>query len=189
MKIILASQSPRRRELMSLITDDFISLSSDVDEKQLLDGVICSSVERCRILAEAKARAVYAGSLDSLIIGCDTVVDVDGILLEKPENKEEAFEMIKLLSGKIHKVYTAVSIVSSFYSASFVCETAVEFFPVSDEEAAEYVSTDEPYDKAGGYAIQGLASRFIKRIDGDYFNVVGFPVSAVYRELKRAGVI
>ncbi len=174
---------------MSLVTDKFTCVSSDVDEKQLLDGIICDSEEKCSILADAKARSVYGRFPDSIVIGCDTVVDVEGTVLEKPADRNEALFMMNLLSGRNHTVFTGVSIISGNFYSSFVCETAVEFFPVSDEEAAEYVKTPEPYDKAGGYAIQGLASRFIKGIRGDYFNVVGFPVSAVYRELKAAGAI
>ena len=101
----------------------------------------------------------------------------------KPKDKDDAYNMIKSLSGKVHSVFTGVCAMGNGFSLTFAEETKVEFYPLSDEEINEYINTDEPYDKAGAYGIQGLASKFIRGIEGDYFNVVGLPVSSVYKKI------
>ena len=118
------------------------------------------------------------------MVGSDTVVALDGKILGKPHSEKEAVEMLRSLSGRIHKVYTGVAIVCGDKVTSFFDETEVEFYPLTDEEIFDYVATGEPMDKAGAYGIQGRGAVLVKRINGDYFNVMGLPISKVYRELK-----
>ncbi len=186
MKLILASESPRRRALFSLITDDFISITSDVDESV----VVCdSAAELCRALARLKCLDVRARNADAAVVGCDTAVSAGGRVLGKPRSRDEAREMLRLLSGATHSVFTGVFLATPDTEQGFVCETEVEFFALTDSEIERYIATDEPYDKAGGYGIQGGAARFVKEIRGDYFNVMGLPVSRLCRLLASAGVI
>ena len=143
-------------------------------------------------LAARKARAVAESGLeeeDVIVIGADTVVAVDGKILGKPHSKEEAEEMLRLLSGRVHQVCTGVALLSrnqgSWRERTFYEETQVEMYPITEEEIREYVATGEPMDKAGAYGIQGRAAIFVKGIQGDYNNVVGLPVGRLYQELKR----
>lgn len=180
MNIILASASPRRRELMKLITDDFTAVSVDADETipQNTKPLMAS-----QYLAEIKARAV--GNLQhDVIIGCDTTVICDNEILGKPKNKDECREFMCMLSGRTHQVATGCCIIGNGKVKSFTEITDVTFRRLSDEEIEEYISTSEPYDKAGGYGIQGKGSLLIEKINGDYFNVVGLPVSRLNQELK-----
>lgn len=170
--LILASKSPRRKELLSLITEDFIVKSADVDET-LPDGI--APDKAVEYLSKIKAEP-FDNGIDT-IIGADTVVAVDGIILGKPKNREDAFNMLKMLSGKYHSVFTGVTVIKPSCSKTFFAETRVKFFNLSDEEIMSYIDTNEPFDKAGGYGIQGKGSLLVERIDGDYFNVVGLPVS------------
>ncbi len=179
--LILASASPRRRELLSLITDRFEILPSDAEE------VVPSSInanETAEYLAVLKAKAVAQKYPEKTVIGADTCVVIDNIILGKPKNKENARQMMKLLSGKTHKVITGCAIVENNKITSFSVETEVEFYPLDDTEIEEYINTPEPYDKAGGYGIQGKAALFVKGIKGDYFNVVGLPVAELNKRLK-----
>ena len=118
-----------------------------------------------------------------IIIGADTVVALDGKILGKPKNDENAREMLKFLSGKAHSVFTGVTLIKGDITRSFAVETKVKFFDLTDEEIDEYIKTGEPADKAGAYGIQGYGSLLVEKIDGDYFNVVGLPVSKLAREL------
>lgn len=120
---------------------------------------------------------------DELVLGADTVVVLDDKILGKPKDKDDAFNMIKALSGRVHSVFTGVCVVGKGVSMTFSEETKVEFLPLTDDEINAYINTDEPYDKAGAYGIQGLASKFIRGIQGDYFNVVGLPVSRIYEKI------
>lgn len=177
--LILASNSPRRKELLSLITTDFIVRAADVDET-LPDGI---SAEKAVVyLSELKAKAVYNG-VDT-VLGADTIVVLDGKILGKPRDDEEAFSMLRALSGRKHSVYTGVTILHPEKKNSFFRETEVFFNELSDEEIWDYIKTGECRDKAGAYGIQGYASRFVEKISGDYFNVVGLPVSGVYQSLR-----
>ena len=135
-------------------------------------------------LALQKAQAVAKDHRKSAVVGSDTVVALDGKILGKPHSEKEAVEMLRSLSGRIHKVYTGVAIVCGDKVTSFFDETEVEFYPLTDEEIFDYVATGEPMDKAGAYGIQGRGAVLVKRINGDYFNVMGLPISKVYRELK-----
>lgn len=182
-KIILASASPRRKELISLIADDVIIRPADCDEA-LPDGI--GAREAVEYLSEIKNKAAREISQkDELVISADTVVSVDDEILGKPVDKDDARRMIKLLSGKLHQVYTGVTISLGDKSVTFSEKTDVEFYPLTDEEIEVYISSKEPYDKAGAYGIQGKASLLVKGIVGDYFNVVGFPVSRLKRELEK----
>lgn len=182
-KIILASASPRRKELISLIADDVIIRPADCDET-LPDGI--GAREAVEYLSEIKNRAAREISeTDELVISADTVVSVDDAILGKPADKADARRMINLLSGKVHQVYTGVTISLGGKSVTFSERTDVEFYPLTDDEIEQYISSSEPYDKAGAYGIQGKASLLVKGIRGDYFNVVGFPVSRLKRELQK----
>jgi septum formation protein len=182
--IILASQSPRRRELLSRIGIDPIIMPSTITEKINTDD----PAEAVKLLSRQKAENV-AAKLEScyLVIGADTVVAADGKILGKPKTHEEAAEMICRIEGKTHHVYTGVTLMMSDESVppvTFADETAVHVYSMTADEIAAYASSDEPMDKAGAYAIQGAFSAYIKGIEGDYANVVGLPVGALYQALK-----
>lgn len=181
-KIILASKSPRRRELMSLITANFEVCSADVDET-LEEGI--TPEQAVLYLSEIKAQPfLELAKGNNVVVGADTVVAVDGKILGKPKNNDDAFEMLKSLSGKEHSVFTGVTLLAENVKKSFYVETKVCFYHLSDDEIKEYISTGECSDKAGAYGIQGKGSMLVEYIKGDYFNVVGLPVSKLNRELK-----
>lgn len=181
MKLVLASKSPRRSEILKNAGIDFTVRVADADET-IPDGTKpCDAVV---FLAARKAMAVPREK-DEVVLGADTIVVLDDMILGKPKDKEDAFNMIKNLSGRVHSVFTGVCAIGDGISLTFAEETRVEFYPLSDDEINEYISTDEPYDKAGAYGIQGLASKFIRGIEGDYFNVVGLPVSSVYKKIIK----
>lgn len=180
-EIILASASPRRKELLTTAGIDFVVKVADVDEviDETLtpDGVVMS-------LALQKAGAVAVQNPESVVIGADTVVVLDGKILGKPKSEENAIELLTMLSGKTHTVYTGVALIKGEKVKTFCEATQVEFYDLTKEEIEAYVATKEPMDKAGAYGIQGKGCVLIRKINGDYFNVVGLPVSAVYRELR-----
>ena len=176
--LILASKSPRRRELLSLITTDFEIKSADVDET-LPDGI--SPQEAVEYLSEIKAKP-FDNGVDT-VIGADTVVAVDGKILGKPADRQQAAEMLRSLSGKYHSVFTGVTVVKPEGTAVFSVETRVKFFDLTDDEINSYVLTGECDDKAGAYGIQGKGSLLVEKIDGDYFNVVGLTVSKLNQYL------
>lgn len=176
--IILASKSPRRKELLSLITEDFIIKTADVDET-LPKGI--KPDKAVEYLSRIKAEPFDNGT--DTVIGADTVVAIDGRILGKPKNRDDAFNMLKMLSGRAHSVFTGVTVIRPDQSITFSVETKVKFFDLTDEEINRYINTDEPYDKAGAYAIQGKGSLFVEKIDGDYFNVVGLPISTLNKYL------
>ncbi len=189
MKIILASASERRAQILREAGYAFSVLSSAVDETPSAGESAQELVER---LAEAKGELVAARSVGpALVVSADTVVVLEGKLLGKPRSTEDARQMLVQLSGRTHEVITGVSVVRlpDGERRKFVESTLVHFAPLSSEDIEEYLGTDEPYDKAGAYAIQGRAGRYIPRIDGCYFNVVGLPLarlSAVLRDLGWA---
>lgn len=182
MRIILASGSPRRRELMHMITDDFVTAVTDADE--LLPDDISAS-EAAEFLAEKKARAAAVLYPDDIVIGCDTTVVMGDSVLGKPEDREDAAFMLRTLSGRTHKVITGTAIVYRGIVKSFSEVTDVTFYPLSDEEIETYLDTGEPFDKAGAYGIQGKGCLLVKEIKGDYFNVVGMPVAKLKRKLDE----
>lgn len=178
--LVLASQSPRRREILAAAGIDFVARAVGVPEEHCADESPESYVLR---LAEAKARAVEA-ALDEIVLGADTVVVAGGQILEKPRDFADAARMLALLSGRIHDVITGICLLRGDRTILDTACTRVYFAELNEDDIANYVASGEPMDKAGAYAIQGLASKFIQRIEGDYFNVVGLPVALVYRHLK-----
>lgn len=181
MKLVLASKSPRRSEILKNAGIDFTVRVADADET-IHEGT--KPEDAVVFLAARKAMAVPREN-DEVVLGADTVVVLDDMILGKPKDKDDAFNMIKRLSGRVHSVFTGVCAIGNGISLTFAEETKVEFYPLSDNEIYDYINTNEPYDKAGAYGIQGLASKFIRGIEGDYFNVVGLPVSSVYKKIIK----
>ncbi|SDN57618.1 Maf family protein [Acetanaerobacterium elongatum] len=181
MRIILASASPRRAELMQHITEDFEIIPSQ--EEEVVDEVL-DHHELVMELARIKAVSVLNKHPEALVIGCDTIVAVDNLVLGKPKDKEDAFNMLSLLAGRSHEVYTGVCLAKKGKLEQFYSRTEVFFAPLTDEEIYRYIATGEPYDKAGAYGIQGRASTFCERIEGDYFTVMGLPVAMLYKKLE-----
>ncbi len=179
--IVLASESPRRKEILSLLFGDFRVIPSSVPE----DGLNLEPSELTVELARRKASCVFEENPNSLVIGADTVVVCEDRIMGKPGSHDHAVKMLQLLSGRTHSVITGVACVSSLFSFSFHENTKVTFRKMSANEIEWYVRTDEPFDKAGAYAIQGDASIFVERIQGNYLNVVGFPLSSFYNRLKE----
>ena len=183
LKVVLASASPRRKELIKLIFEDFTVLPAECDET-LPDGIDAKeAVEYLSKIKNDATKALLNG--EALVISADTVVAVDGEILGKPIDKEDARRMMNLLSGRIHQVYTGITVSQGEKTHTFSEKTDVEFLKLSEQEIEDYISTSEPYDKAGAYGIQGKASLLIKGINGDYFNVVGLPVARLKRELSQ----
>lgn len=182
---IVASASPRRKEILSMGGFSFKILPSDCDEtvKEKL-----SPEETVKELSERKALSVLRGNPDSVVLGCDTVVALENEILGKPTDREDAFNMIKALSGKIHRVCTGVCIADKDRKESFVSVAEVEFYEISDETAKSYVSTGECDDKAGAYGIQGLGGMLVKSIKGDYYTIVGLPFAETARVLYSFGI-
>jgi septum formation protein len=179
--LVLASQSPRRREILSSAGIEFIVRPARVREQRLAGEEPQAHVRR---LARAKAEAVAAAE-GEIILAADTVVVVGNRLLGKPDDDQHARWMLGQLSGREHEVITGVCLRSAGRLVVDAETTRVRFVRLSEQEIADYVSSGEPMDKAGAYAIQGLASKFIDRVEGCYFNVVGLPVALVYRRLKE----
>lgn len=184
-RLILASGSPRRRELLEQIGIEPVILPSRIEE------VITSTVPEDVVieLSSQKAEDVMSRCpVGSVVLGADTVVAADGKILGKPKSHEEACEMIRLIQGRSHEVYTGVTILvkeeSGVHGSQFAVATGVQVFPMTEEEITAYGNSEEPMDKAGAYAIQGHFAAYIEGISGDYSNVVGLPVGRVYQELK-----
>jgi septum formation protein len=174
--LVLASQSPRRAEILRLAGIPFVVRAAEVDETPLAGEAPEDYVQR---LAEAKAVAVPAGP-EEIVLGADTTVVVEGEMLAKPVDADDARRMISALAGRRHRVLTGICLRRGARAIRDCARTDVWFGPMTAAEIEEYVASGEPMDKAGGYGIQGLASKFIERIDGCYFNVVGLPVAMVY---------
>lgn len=179
-QIILASQSPRRKELLSLIADSFEIIPADIDETLPQNTDVFSAAE---ILAAKKAQHIAKDNPDKLVIGCDTVVICEGKILGKPKTDTEAFEMLTLLSGKAHKVLSGVSLCKNGKTHSFTQSSDVYFYPLTEDEINAYIATGDPFDKAGGYGIQTQGFFMVEKIDGDYNNIVGLPVARLRREM------
>lgn len=216
MKIVLASASPRRRELLSSLGVDYTVLASGVEEKvtetepykvveqlsaqkagDVLQKLLTTAGENpdvpIRDNGENPDAPIWDGGEDLLVIGADTIVALDGQILGKPADEGDAAKMLRLLSGRGHQVYTGVTLYhhsqgKTLQRTFYEC-TQVHFSPMTEEEINWYISTGEPMDKAGAYGIQGLGSRFVRAIEGDYSNVVGLPVSRLYQELKALEVL
>ncbi|HTW58801.1 MAG TPA: Maf family protein [Terriglobales bacterium] len=193
--LVLASASPRRQELLRHAGISFAVQPADIDETPLAAESPRACAER---LAREKALAVWRMRPEDVVLGADTIVVVDQAILGKPRDADDAARMLRLLSGRVHEVLTGVCLANSAQGrpADSVHElrtasetTLVTMNDISDEEIRAYVATGEPMDKAGAYAIQGMASRWIPRIEGDYSNVVGLPVALVYRMLNGLGKV
>jgi septum formation protein len=188
--IYLASRSPRRAELLQQMGIDFDVLPSDIDESSLPDESPEAYVMR---LASSKAAVGLANMQQANlqqrpILAADTTVCIDGVILGKPENNEDAYAMLQRLSGRCHEVHTALALVSAAGTEAVLSTTRVELAPLSDEKIAAYIASGEPRDKAGAYGIQGLAGTFIKRIEGSYSGVMGLPIFETAQLLGKAGV-
>jgi len=179
--LILASASPRRRELLSYIRPDFAVIATDADETLPPDTPPDEGVQ---VLALRKAQVVAATHPEATVIGADTMVMLDGVLFGKPEDHTDAARMLRALSGREHLVYTGVAILSPRGQQVFYQETAVRFVKLSEEDISGYVRTGEPMDKAGAYGIQGGGALFVSGISGDFYNVMGLPVCRLARELR-----
>ena len=186
MAIILASASPRRRELLKFITEDFTVKVSDAEE--ITDPAL-SAEETVKSLAVIKGEAVAEGFPEDTVISADTIVVLDGEILGKPKDEEDAFRMLSSLSGRTHEVFTGVCVLHSGRRLVFAERTEVSFFPLSEDEIRAYIATGEPADKAGAYGIQGKGCTLVKAISGDYNNVVGLPVAGLNRLLKENSLI
>lgn len=220
--MILASQSPRRRELLALITPEFRVIPAQGEEflpEKITpeDAVLLLSRQKAEEVRETLIKSnlprsdanTHAAESDTLrpdlpvlckrtfpgcdtvpetIIAADTVVAIDGEILGKPHSREHAAQMLRKLSGREHSVFTGVTVISGAQSVSFAEKTVVEFFPLTEEEIAGYIATGEPMDKAGAYGIQGRGALLVKRIDGDYYNVMGLPVGELHQRLRSMGV-
>ena len=187
MKLILASASPRRAEILREAAIPFTVLSSAVDETPFPGESPQDHVQR---LARAKAELAAARAVGpAIVIAADTVVTLEGRILGKPRSSDDARHMLEMLSGRTHSVVTGVALIRlpDAEQRTFVETTLVHFDKLSEEELNRYLATGEPYDKAGAYAIQGRAGRFIPRIEGCYFNVVGLPLARLQHSLNELG--
>ena len=182
--MILASASPRRKELLSLVTTHFTISPADIDETVELNEKPKDYV--CR-MAKEKAQAIQTLYPEEVIIGCDTTVVVDQTILGKPMDTEDAKKMLTQLSGSTHQVLTAVCVITPEKTYEHLEVVDVTFYPLDAEDIAQYVKTGEPMDKAGAYGIQGKASVFVKKIQGDYFSIVGLPVGYLNQLFKQLG--
>ena len=180
--IILASASPRRKEILELADLKFDVMPSDAQEITTKTAPNEGGME----LASIKAKDIYKKSeKQSMIVGADTVVAYQGQILGKPTDKADAKRMLTMLSGQTHEVYTGVCVIEDGKTKTFYEETKVTFYEISDEQIDHYIKTGEPMDKAGSYGIQGKAAVFIKGIEGDYYNVVGFPIARFLQEITK----
>ena len=184
-KFIVASASPRRREILSNAGYSFTVIPSDADES--IDEELTAE-QTVMLLAKRKAIAVLNDNKDAVVFGCDTVVAVDGVILGKPENDEDAFRMLRMLSGREHTVSTGVCVADKDRCECAVNTTVVEFYALSDNTIKSYIATKETCDNAGSYGIQGFGSVLVKKIEGDYFSVMGLPISQTARILSSFGI-
>jgi len=182
---VLASQSPRRRELLSMLGLTFEIVTADIDET--MDDALTVE-EAARQVCFRKAEAVAAQCPGKLIVAADTIVVVDGKVLGKPHSEEEAFSMLQSLSGRSHTVMTAFCIYEGGEAETHVEKTDLRFKPLSKEEILAYIATGSPMDKAGAYGIQDGAAVFVESLQGDYYNVMGLPLCALVKRLRAHGI-
>lgn len=181
-RVLLASESPRRRELMVLSEIPFTTASCLLKETLDPELSIEKAVEK---LAFEKADAVYHRYPEEFIIGADTIVVCDGEVFGKPKDNEDAEQMLRKLSGKTHQVITGVALVAKGIKECFHEVTDVTFYDLEEDEIIRYAKSKEPHDKAGAYAIQGKGLTFVKKINGDFYNVVGLPMASLYKRLRK----
>jgi septum formation protein len=192
LKLILASASPRRRELLASLGVEFaVVAGAKLDERAFLAEQTGSAAERLKALALAKGEPVMRQQPDAVVLSADTEVVLDGVFLGKPTDEAAAVDMLRRLSGRTHEVITAVAMRqhSADLAEAAAVVTQVTFAELSDERIAQYVALAQPYDYAGSYAMQGLGSLLITRIDGDTSNVIGLPLAATMGLLEEAGVL
>lgn len=207
-QIILASASPRRKDILNQIGTEFTVVTSELEEvmtkeappilvRRLSAGKAEEVLTRIHFGQEKKKESIsghlYTVNTDAIIIGADTVVAFDGHILGKPKTKEDAEQMLELLSGKVHQVYTGVCLLiveagNVIEEISFAEQTDVHMYPTTRAERLAYIATGEPMDKAGAYAVQGRFAPYIAEMKGDYYNVVGLPVARIFQELKSHGL-
>ena len=188
MRIILASGSPRRRELLEMLKVKNLEIIPALGEEKAAAGLAPDALVSQLSLHKAAEVAQKHGDGDSITIGADTVVSLDGKILGKPKTARDAFDMLRSLSGRSHCVYTGVTVICGDRVTSRVEESRVRFRELSDREIDAYIATGEPMDKAGAYGAQGFASLFVEGIDGDFFNVMGLPLCALGKMLAELGV-
>ena len=181
--LILASNSPRRKELLSMLGYEFVVKASDCDEST----DITEPAELVKELSLRKAKAVKVDAEDT-VIGSDTVVAINGKILGKPLDEKDASDMLRVLSGKTHTVYTGVTVIQNGIEITDTISCEVTFKKITELEILNYIKTGEPMDKAGAYAVQGKGSAFVEKINGDYFAVVGFPCCYVNTVLNKLGI-
>ena len=181
--LILASNSPRRKELLSMLGYEFVVKASDCDEST----DITEPAELVKELSLRKAKEVKVGAEDT-VIGSDTVVAINGKILGKPVDENDAAKMLKMLSNKTHTVYTGVTVIQNDMQITEVISCDVTFKKMTETEILNYIKTKEPMDKAGAYAVQGKGSAFVEKLNGDYFAVVGFPCCYVNTVLNKLGI-
>ena len=186
MTLILASKSKRRHDLLKKVGIDFDVMESNLDENSIINN---NPKLYCQKLAKLKAQVILKENPNSTIIGADTIVCLNEKTLEKPRDYNEAFKMLRILSGKLHSVYTGVSILTKTKDFTFIEETKVKFLDLNDKEIANYIKKNKPYDKSGSYGIQDESMLFIDYIIGNYENVIGLPISKVYKILLELKVI
>ena len=183
-RVILASQSPRRRELLTQVGIAHEVIPADIDESALPEEAPAAHAER---LAREKALTLSVEEREALVIAADTIVVIDGLILGKPRDEDDARAMLERLSGRTHTVYTAVAVACGERVVSGVEDVAVTFRPIDRATIDAYVATREPMDKAGSYGIQGYGATIVERIDGDYFAVMGLALVRLVRLLERLG--
>lgn len=190
MKIVLASKSPRRKELLNTIVDNFEIIEA-VNDEVIMDNL--TNAEQSEHLSFEKANEVFEKTNgDRIVIGSDTIVVVDNVIYGKPRDEKHAFEMLKILSGNTHQVITGICVLSEINgvkSCYIDHDTAdVKFVKMEDKEILDYISTKEPMDKAGSYGVQGKGGKFIENINGSFYTIMGLPIHLVYRQLKNLGI-
>lgn len=179
---ILASQSPRRKELCALLGYPFVVEVADIDEVMDDEKDVVSEIKR---IAQLKASTIFNRHRDCVVLAADTIVCLDGKRLGKPKDSDDARKMLRLLSNTTHQVITGVCIMSCDEIIVEAMSSDVVFNEMSEEEIDDYVSSNEPMDKAGSYGIQGIGGKFIKEIHGDFYSIMGLPLSFVYQKLKE----
>ena len=185
-RLILASRSPRRRELLSMLGISFEIVVPAVDESAITANTPAELTKRLSKIKAEAARAMLPGD-PRPIVASDTLVEADGRILGKPKNEAEARAMLRLLSGRTHFVHTGLTVIRGDFTESLVETASVTFRALGDDEIEAYLATGEPMDKAGAYGVQGRAGAFVERIEGDYYTVVGLPLSRLSETLRRAG--
>ena len=181
-KVILASESPRRRELLTMIHVNYTTMAAHIDESFMAS---CSIEENVQSIAYRKAKAIHEVHRQDVVIGADTIVVVDDQVLGKPKNRAQAKEMLEMLSGRQHRVLTGVAILCEGMEDVFYEETKVNFYELDEATIEWYLNTKESRDKAGAYGIQGQGALLIEGIQGDYYNVVGLPIASLMRHLHK----